>query len=90
MRRRGQNLLILEFKASNSRTQAKLKFKARDASGASAQLQALIKFARSKVVKPQAGAKFIAAKIKSRESKKGSASIRCHTRPSKLKSHDPA
>ena len=70
MRRRGQNLLILEFKASNSRTQVKLKFKARDASGASARLQALIKFARSKVVKPRAGAKFIAAKIKAAKAKK--------------------
>jgi len=38
--------------------------------GASARLRTLIKFARSKVVKPRAAAKFIAAKIKNRESKK--------------------
>ena len=38
--------------------------------GASARLQALIKFARSKVAKPRADAKFIAAKIKTAKAKR--------------------
>lgn len=87
-RRRGQNLLILEFKTSNSRAWANLKFRAHDALGASTRLQALIKFARSKVVKPRTGAKFIAAKLKLRK-QKDFTSARCRTRPSKLKSYDP-